>query len=171
MMWAAVLSGMLLAPRALAQQLPDFSGTWTIDAGAAGAADGPHTLVIAQVLVTTDVRGEPTAPMLKELTVERQFDGAAHTESYQPGVVSGTVPGSPDGTADDANTYQSVMWEGQVLVIESASHTGETRRSGTWTERRERWLLGADGLLRIDIAVSSSSDPPRQVALAYRRRP
>jgi hypothetical protein len=62
------------------------------------------------------------------------------------------------------------MWEGNALTIERASHTGPTRETGVWTERREVWSLEAANRLRVAVTSRSSVDDSKTVTLVYRRR-
>jgi hypothetical protein len=56
-----------------AQEKPDFSGSWILESGSSGA-DIPQALSVSQSLVRTNVRGEPTNPFFKDITVARPGD-------------------------------------------------------------------------------------------------
>ena len=151
-----------------AQDKPDFSGSWILESGSS-AADIPQALSVSQSLVRTTVRGEPMQPFFKDMTVTRALARSTRSETYQIGVVGGTVSGRADG-ANDPRTHHRVAWEEQALVIESGSYTGPTPESGDWAERREVWSLDSGVRLRLAITIRSSVDAPRTVMLVYRRQ-
>ena len=162
-----VVMASLAAPLA-AQDKPDFSGSWILESGASGT-DTPLALSVSQSLARTDVHGEPMLPFFKDITVTRALASSTRSETYQIGVVGGTVSGRADG-ANDPRTHHRVAWEEQALVIESGSYTGPTPESGDWAERREVWSLDSDVRLRLTITIRSSVDAPRTVMLVYRRQ-
>jgi hypothetical protein len=153
---------------------PDFSGRWVLEGPQPAAPETPRTLTVRQSLVRTNVRGEPMEPFFRDLTVERQFESATHSETYwigtSGGSVGGSVTGSGGGSRTGPSTHISVKWEGRSLVIESGSYTGSTPESGVWTQRREVWALDPDGCLRVTISTRSSSDLPKTDRLTYRRQ-
>jgi hypothetical protein len=155
---------------ATARDLPDFSGRWVLEEPLPSAAEMPRALSVRQSLVRTNVRGEAMEPFYRDLTVERQFEGATRSETYWIGVQGGTVHGlREDGSRTGPSTHQSVKWEGRSLVIETGSYTGSTPETGVWTERREIWSLDPDGRLRLAITTRSSTDPPGGNTLMFRR--
>ena len=158
------------ASTATARDQPDFSGRWVLEESRPSASEMPRALSVRQTLVRTNVRGEPMEPFFRDLTVERQFEGAIRSETYWIGVQGGTVHGWwEDKSRTPPSTHQSVKWEGRSLVIETGSYTGSTPESGAWTERREVWSLDPDGRLRIALTTRSSTDPPGSNTLVYRR--
>ena len=54
----------------LAQDKPDFSGSWILESGSSGA-DIPQALSVSQSIVRTNVRGEPMQPFFKDITATR----------------------------------------------------------------------------------------------------
>ncbi|MCA1563596.1 MAG: hypothetical protein LC804_26230 [Acidobacteria bacterium] len=117
-----------------AQDKPDFSGSWVLESGAQAAGDIPQALSVSQVLVRTNVRGEPMKPFYKDITVTRVLESGTRSETYQIGIMGGTVAGqAADGTATGPRTHHRVAWMEQSLVIESGSHTGPAPASGQWT--------------------------------------
>ena len=76
-----------------AQDKPDFSGSWILESGAQAAGDIPQALSVSQVLVRTNVRGEPMKPFYKDITVTRVLESGTRSEMYQIGIMGGTVPG------------------------------------------------------------------------------
>ena len=168
-MAACFVVGMVsLAPLA-AQDKPDFSGSWLLESGVSGT-DIPLALSVSQSLVRTNVRGEPMQPFFKDITVTRALASSTRSETYQIGLVGGTVSGRADGGANGPRTHHRVAWEEQALVIESGSYTGPAPESGDWVERREVWSLDSGVRLRLAITMRSSVDAPRTVMLVYRRQ-
>src|SRR5712691_2542581 len=110
----------LTAPLA-AQDKPDFSGSWILESGASGT-DIPLALSVSQSLVRSNVRGEPMQPFFKDITVTRALASSTRSETYQIGVVGGTVSGRADGGANGPRTHHRVAWEEQALVIEGGSY-------------------------------------------------
>jgi hypothetical protein len=147
-----------------AQEKPDFSGSWILESGASGT-DIPHALLVSQSLVRTNVRGEPMQPFFKDITVTRVLASSTRSETYQIGVVGGSVSVGFIGQ----QTHHRVAWEERALVIESGSYTGPVPESGDWAERREVWSLDSGVRLRLAITVRSSLDAPKMVMLVYRK--
>src|SRR5580765_7958111 len=112
-----------------AQEKPDFSGSWILESGASGT-DIPQALSVRQALVRTNVRGEPMQPFFKDITVTRVLASSTRSETYQIGVVGGSVSVGSIGQ----RTHHRVAWEEQALVIESGSYTGPVPESGDWAE-------------------------------------
>jgi hypothetical protein len=158
-----------LGVRPAAQDKPDFSGSWILGSGPSGA-DIPQTLSVSQSLVRTNVRGESLKPFFKDITITRSTPSGTRSETYQIGVVGGTVSGGADGSVDRSRTHYRVAWEQQVLVIESSSYTGPVPESGDWAERREVWSLDSGGRLHLAITIRRSVDAPTTVMLVYRRQ-
>ena len=158
-----------LGARLAAQDKPDFSGSWILESGSSGA-DIPQTLSVSQSLVRTNVRGEPMKPFFKDIAVTRALTSGTRSETYQIGVVGGTVSSGADGSVNGPRTHHGVVWEEQALVIVSGSYTGPAPESGDWVERREVWSLDSGVRLRLAITTRSSVDTPRTVMLVYRRQ-
>jgi hypothetical protein len=68
-----------------AQEKPDFSGSWILESGSSGA-DIPQALSVSQSLVRTNVRGEPTNPFFKDITVTRALATGTRSDTYPIGV-------------------------------------------------------------------------------------
>jgi hypothetical protein len=154
--WAAAVDG--------SQAPPDFSGRWVRES-VLPPGDAPTRLVVRQSIVQTNVRGEPMAPFVKDLTVTRESSTGVFTETLQLGVVGGSVPGSDGGP----RSHCRVAWEDTRLVIETGTFTGSAPGRGDWTERREVWAVGPDGLLHVSITHASSGGASRTVTVVYRR--
>jgi hypothetical protein len=81
------------------------------------------------------------------------------------------VPGlGADGIPNGPTAHHTVKWDGNALVFESGSYTGQRPETGTCAERREIWSLNADGRLRVAITTRSSGDGSKDLTLIYRRR-
>ena len=159
---ALIALTMVVALRSQSQ--PDFSGTWTVDS--LSTVDAPQTMTVKQVLVRTNIRGEPIAPFYRQIVIARE----GRTETYDIGVISGSVSGVVVGPLLPRRTHQRVVWEEQVLVIESGSYTGAARETGDWTERRESWSFDATQRLRVQISTRGSGVPTVDTTWLYRRQ-
>jgi hypothetical protein len=161
----------LLAGASLAaQDHPDLSGRWVLESHSKPTSEIPRRLSVRPSLVRTMERG-PMKPFIRDLIVTREFESGTRSDTYQIGVVGGTVPGiSQDGLDTHPRTHHSVRWDGHALVIERGTHTAQTRESGVWTEHREAWSLDPDGRLRVVITTRDSADAPRTETLLYRRQ-
>jgi hypothetical protein len=155
---------------------PDFSGRWTLVA-AMPSDDGVATaLTVRQTVTRTTIRGEPMAPFFRTIDIERQFDGRTTTETHLIGIAGGVVGGlvGPSGSSAPAprptQSHYAVRWDGDTLVFELGTHTGDALSNHDWTERRETWMLEANGELAIEITTSASSHRERTVSATYRRR-
>lgn len=161
---------MSTAAQLVAQDKPDFSGSWILESAAQSAGDIPLALSVSQSLVRTNVRGEPMKAFFKDITVTRVLASGPRSETYQIGVVGGSVPGRGDASRSEPGTHHRVEWEGDVLIIERATYTGQTRESGEWTDRHEAWMLDSAGRLRVEITTRSSTDASKTAILVYRRQ-
>jgi hypothetical protein len=152
------------------QTHPDFSGRWVLESASPTASDVPQALSVRQSLVRTNVRGEPMTPFFKDITIEREVDGLKRSETSDIGVAGGVVRGRVgEGNASGPQQHHSVRWDGNTLILERGSYTGERRETGVWSERREEWSLGADNRLHIVITSRSASEAPSTDAIVYRR--
>jgi hypothetical protein len=162
----AVLAAVALA----AQDKPDFSGRWILAGPEEPDPTSPRAMSVRQSLVRANVYGDPMKPYFKEMVIDREFESARDSETYLIGVVGGSVPGlNVHGVVAGPRRDWQVTWDGNTLVFESGSYTGESPGTGVWSERRETWSLDADGRLRVTISTRGSSDPSRTVTLMYRR--
>ena len=152
----------------VAQDTPDFSGHWVLESASPSTADIPRALSVTMSLVRRNVRGEPMNPFFKDITVVRELASGTSSETYQIGVVGGSLGGSVAG--EFPSRHYRVIWEKQILVIETGSYTGPTPESGQWAERHEAWSLDPDGRLRLAITSRSSDSASRTVTLVYRRQ-
>jgi len=112
---------MPIATQPAAQDKPDFSGSWVLESAAQSALDAPQGLSVSQSLVGTNVRGEAMKPFFKEITVTRALEGGPRSETYQIGVVGGTVSGLADGAGNGTRTHHRVQGEDEALIIERGS--------------------------------------------------
>ena len=160
---------MLATVTVSAQTGPDFSGSWVL-ATPRESADVPSALSVSQTLLRTTATGNPMAPFFRDITIERHFESSSRSETHRIGMQGGIVPGlHHDGSSNGPTVRFSVRWEGQSLVFESGSHTGQLPEDGVWSERREVWTLDPDGRLRVMITTRSSADDPTSVVLVYRQ--
>ena len=165
--WAFVLlAGMAAYPSA--QEQPDFSGRWVL-VSEPPAADTPRALSVQQTLVRTNRRGESVTPYYKDITITRELESGARSETYEIGIAGGSVSGIPGRGMVGARTVFRTIWEGRDLVFESSSHPASPDESVQWTERREAWLLDGEGRLVVTTATRSSIERPTSVTLLYRR--
>jgi hypothetical protein len=152
----------------VAQDTSDFSGHWVLESASRSAADTPRALSVTMSLVRTNVRGEPMNPFFKDITVVRELANGTSSETYEIGVVGGSLGGSAAG--EFPSRHHRVVWEKQVLIIETGSYTGPTPESGQWTERREAWSLDPEGRLRLAITSRNSGRASSTVTHVYRRQ-
>lgn len=166
----ATALAVLLSTPLPSQGHPDFSGWWVLESSLPSASGVPQTLSVRQSLVSTNVRGEPITPSFKDITIEREVGGRRRSETYNIGVVGGVVAGRiDDGRTSGSRQHFAVRWDGNILVFESGSYTGEHPESGVWYERREAWSLGADNRLHVVITTRSAVEPTRTRTMVYRR--
>jgi hypothetical protein len=151
-----------------AQAKPDFSGSWVL-ASSPTDPDVPRALSIQQPLVRTNRRGERVTPYFFDITVTRTLPTGTPSETFSIGVEGGFVPGTANSGATLARTHRRAFWEGQSLVIETGSYTGQFPRTGDWSERREVFSLTPNGELRVEMTSRSSNAAQSTVTLAYRR--
>ena len=142
---------------------PDFSGEWVLLATDA-SFDAPATLVVRQRVTRTNSRGEPMAPYFSHLIVERHYSNRVESDSYDIGIVSGTV----SGTAE--RTIVRVTWQGERLVMKTGTYSSPPQEPGPYSEHEEVWSLDPDGRLLITITDRSSDSQPVTVRLTYQRR-
>lgn len=162
---------LLAASAALAQDKPDFSGRWTLVEPARGD-DLARVLVVRQMVVRTNVRGEPMTPYFKEISIEREFASTTRAETHAIGTVGGFVAGVVGaGKPAGPRSHYAVKWDGNALVFESGRYTGELRENGEWTERREVWALDPDGRLKVSITRRSLADLAGTTTTHTYRRP
>jgi len=123
-------------------------------------------MAVKQVLARTNTCGEPIAPFYRQIVIAREN----RIETYDIGVIGGSVSGVVVGPLLPRRTHQRVVWEEQVLVIESGSYTGAARETGDWTERRESWSFDATQRLRVQISTRGSGVPTVDTTWLYRRQ-
>ena len=160
---------------ALAQDKPDFSGSWVL-ASSASDADVPKALSIQQPLVRTNRRGEPVTPTYFEIAIARTLPTGTSSETFWIGAVSGSLTGGVIGDRTSGitprvvtRTHSRVAWEEQTLVIEIGRYTGPAPETGDWFERREAFSLPPDGALRLEITSRSSAADRKTILATYRR--
>ena len=153
---------------------PDFSGDWTLVATVPAYSGVPKALVVRQAVMRPNPHGEPIAPSFSSIKIERQSETATTVETHAIGVAGGTVGGIVNTAARPMPprvlSRHAVKWEGNRLVFELETSTGNTPGAGEWSERRETWALQPNGELAVDIATSSSGHRARTVSATYRRR-
>jgi hypothetical protein len=153
------------APTARSQSQPDFSGRWILQDPQQAAPDIATRLTISQPLTRTNAFGAPMPPSFLHITVERQFEGATRSESYDIGVISGSVRGGPGG-AQRTESSTSVRWEGSRLHF---STEGYLDRSTPDTQRDEVWWLDSSGRLVIQVIERRLNTDAATRTLTYRR--
>src|SRR5262249_23049284 len=153
-----------------AQDKPDFSGSWVL-ASDPSDADVPQALSIRQLLVRTNVRGEPMTPFFRDITIARTLSTGTSSETFPIGAIVGSVTGGVIGTtpAVVARTHSRVDWKERTLVIERGSYTGPAPETGDWTERREMLSLTPNGELHLEMTFRSSTADRRAIVATYRR--
>jgi len=120
-------------------------------------------------MVVRHTPNEPDAPS-GVLHVERRFGNSrdAESENLAVGVRGGTVNGiRPGETQAPISSRWSVTWNGNRLVIERSSYSGQ----GTAAQHVEEWSLQRKNALLITMTDRArGSLQPKTVRLIYRRR-
>lgn len=166
-----VVLTMLVGSSLPAQDGLDFSGRWVLESPSPPAPDTPKALSVRQSVASANVRGEPMRPSFKSITIDREFESGARSETQQIGVRGGVVPGlGADGKPNGRRQHHAVRWDANTLVFESGSYAGQSPEAGVWTERSESWSLDSDGRLHVAITTRSSADAASTVALVYARQ-
>jgi hypothetical protein len=142
---------------------PDFSGEW-ISIATDASVDPPATLVVRQRLTRANSRGEPMAPYFSHLLVERHYSNRVESDSYDIGIVSGTVSGTGE------RTIVTVTWQGERLAIKTGKYSGPPQEPGPSSEHEEVWSLDRGGRLLITITDRTSGAQSTTVRLTYQRR-
>src|SRR5688572_22416383 len=144
---ASCLTALVFAAPLTAQRGTNFSGSWVLDeTQVRPAPDIPQRLVVQQPVITaTTVGGAPLPPAYLRLYVTRYLGDAVQQDSYQIGLIGGTVGGlnGPPG-----GSRREVTWRGDSLWIYEeryASSGGNIRRRG------EMWRIDERGRLVIEI--------------------
>jgi hypothetical protein len=153
-----------------AQDQPDFSGRWVLVISSQPGPDVPRALTVRQILVRTNVRGEPMKPFFKDIAIDREYESGTRSETHLIGIIYGVVSGiARDGGPAGPRGHQAVKWDQKALVFENGSYTGADPRTGEWSERREVWSLQPDGRLQVAITTAGSAEKATTVTLLYRR--
>jgi hypothetical protein len=172
--WLSILS-ILVAATVGAQDKPDFSGRWILEPSTDVGPDVARSLTVRQPVVRTNVFGAPMPPLFKELSVERQFVTDVRTETYQIGVVGGTVGGvvptnrAPAPNVNASETRLWVRWENDRIVIDTGNYSGSSRETGPYSEHSEIWQLEAAGRLILSITDRGSGIASTTKTLTYRK--
>jgi hypothetical protein len=108
-------------------------------------------------------------PAFLELTVERRFGQTVRTNVYKLGVEGGIYSGGRDGMHQES--YFSVAWHGDHLVIATGVTEGPTPDVRTTTEHREDWSFDERGRLVIVVVDHEGDAQPTRQTLTYTRSP
>jgi hypothetical protein len=157
---ALMLANALQAP-------PDFSGRWVLDAPVPSPPDAVRVLVVAQPMTRTNVRGEPMPPAYLRITIRRERDSGATSETHEIGIIGGTVEAT--GQSRGPTTRFETVWRDNSLMFLNRVDGPDGPHTGAWSERSEAWSFDPDGRLRVEV-VSESHDHARQAGVwRYRR--
>ena len=166
----------MLSGAIVAQDPPDFSGTWTLISPPAAGASATE-LNVRQESRHTSVNGTPLPRPAVTLTITRRFaDGRMTRDLIYVGTVGGRVGGLyRDGRGTGlggqvTRTIESSSWIGTGLVLTKGDYNGPSRTSGPFVERTETWSLDRDGALAIRVEEQSSDRPPVSETLRYRKK-
>ena len=147
-----------------AQDHPDFTGRWVLDArsGALGGA--------SELLVT--LSGEEDAAVM---SVERHTPNGINTMTYSLGRTKSSSSlrrgaGLWRRWENPRTTTASATWEGETLVISTAHYVSYAPDAWPNSEFRESWSLEEDGRLRIVISDREGLELPLTATCVYRRR-
>jgi hypothetical protein len=145
------------------QAHPDFSGMWSLDRASDAPPGVARELTVRQVAErTTSVRGVPEERA--SITIQRRGPGGIRSDSYEIGIVGGTV------SSAGPRTTHTTKWIGATLVIETGSYSGPSWDPGTFAEHHEEWSLDGHGRLVIVVEDRASRTHPATSTWVYARR-
>jgi hypothetical protein len=171
---ALLLASLIVGPAA-AQGPPDFSGRWVLTSANEAGPSAATQLTVSQSAVRTNGRGTAISPPFVTLVVQRRFATAVRSEKYSIGVVGGLVGGidrngrGPGPNGESLQTRFSTRWDGDRVVIETASYSGRTWESGQYTERDEIWWLNDENTLYVEVTERASGAADWTATLVYAR--
>ena len=163
----------LLPGSIVAQEKPDFSGEWVLVTTTNSALNSAAELTVRQSFGRTSVLGVPMDVPLITLTLARHFPSGSRSETYTVGTIGGTVAGEAAGQARDSprpETRFSSKWDGDRLVITTASYRGSPREFEPDTEYEEAWWLDPQDRLVIRVAERLSGGESMSATVTYQRR-
>jgi hypothetical protein len=152
-----------VASASAAQDKPDFSGRWELAAAAPSSAGAAMRLIVRQPIRRTNVFGAPMKPSFLELIVERTFADRTTIDTHQFSVEGGMVGGG------GFQTRFSVHWDGNRLVMATASSSGSGAEIRPTSEHSEVWELAPDGMLIVTVTDTETAREPQSTKLTYRR--
>ena len=145
-----------------AQEKPDFSGRWVLSPSAVVDRDVPQSLTVKQVVARTNV--------FEDITIVREFADHARTDTYQIGIVGGTIGGVSRLLGRPVTeTRFSVQWDANRLVFKTSSDSEVPGQTQQHSEHTEIWQLAGDGTLIMAVTDRSSSVEPASKVLTYRK--
>jgi hypothetical protein len=163
----------LLAASTAAQERPDFSGEWVLVTTTNSALGSAPELTVRQSFHRTSVFGVPMDVPFVTLTLERHFPTGSRSETYNVGAIGGTVAGEVVGQRRDTlrpETRFSSKWDGDRLVITTASYRGSPREFEPDIEHEEAWWLDSQDRLVVRVAERLSGGESKSATVTYRRR-
>ena len=165
-----LLFAVMVGGRSAAQDKPDFSGRWVLEAGSQSDSEIPRALSVTRAVTRLDVPREPTRPFVSSIAIDREFEGGVESETRRIDILGGTVPGiSRDGRLSGAELRHSTIWEENTLVFWNGSYSDRSGRNGGWLERREAWSLDNAGRLNVVITTHRSDAKAHTVTAVYQR--
>ena len=105
----------------VAQDRPDFSGTWILVSPSPAPSNAPQTLVVNATFRRQSPRGTPLNPPLVALTVDPRSGTLIRPGNYDVGMTGGVVGGLP-GRSPQTSSRFSTKWDGDRLVAVSYTH-------------------------------------------------
>lgn len=171
-MCPALTFALALTVTGAAQAGTDFSGRWVLDSAAPLSSDAVRVLVVEQPVMRTNIRGEPMPPSYLRITIRRERESGATTETHQIGISGGVVGGAIAATGERIRapeTHFETRWFDRSLIFLNRVDGPDGPHTGQWSERQETWSLGPDGRLRVEI-VSESADHQRNTSVSVFRR-
>jgi hypothetical protein len=137
-----------------AQSKPDFSGQWVLASPTDVGLDAAPELVISQAVGTTGL----------VFVVERRTKDGVRSERHRTGVRQ-TVE-----RRDGSTTVLFVRWDGETLVIQRDSYSGQTAGSRLDRQHQELWSIDPKGMLVMTAADRTAGAEPRTATFVYRKR-
>jgi len=150
----------------MAQERPDFSGTWVLVSPNGAPSNAPQTLAVDASFMRQSVRGTPINPPIVTLTVNPRSGNAVRPGIYTVGISGGTTSGLR-GNSPRTESRNSTRWDGSTLVVDLAYYADGKLTS----EHGEVWSLDGQGTLSIAVTDRIVGDPSTTATLVYRRQP
>jgi hypothetical protein len=159
-----------VAVPAMAQDKPDFTGTWVLATPDRAAANVSATIVVRESFRRESVSGVPLPSPIVSMHVERHTaTGDITRDDFTVGIIGGIVGGGSSG-ATPARMNFAATWDGDRLVLET-TWSGRPVDAGTSSLHRETWAIDRVGRLTVTTKQSIGLAEFTTTTVSYRRQP